>query len=36
MYTIKKAKQIVNLTSNFEQGAWKDAENLSISIIKVA
>ena len=34
MYTIKKAKQIVNLTSNFEQGAWKDAENLSISIVR--
>ena len=34
MYTIKKAKQIVNLTSNFEQGAWKDAENLSIAVVR--
>lgn len=31
MYTIKKAKQLVNLTSSFEEGAWKDAENLAIT-----
>ena len=34
MYTIRKAKQIVNLNSSFEEGAWKDAENLAISIVR--
>ena len=31
MYTIKRAKQLVNLNSSFEEGAWKDAENLAIA-----
>ena len=34
MYTIKKAKQLVNLNSSFEEGAWKDAENLSIAVVR--
>lgn len=34
MYTIRKAKQIVNLNSSFENGAWKDAENLPINIVR--
>ncbi|MBR2722817.1 MAG: carbohydrate-binding family 9-like protein [Lentisphaeria bacterium] len=34
MYTIKKAKQLVNLTASFEQGAWKDAENLAIAVVR--
>lgn len=34
MYTIKKAKQLVNLTSSFAEGAWKDAENLSICNVR--
>lgn len=34
MYTIKKAKGLVNLTSSFNEGAWKDAENLSIALVQ--
>ena len=34
MYTIRKAKQIVNLTSSFAEGAWQDAENLPIAIVR--
>lgn len=34
MYTIKKAKQLVNLSASFAEGAWKDAENLPIAIVR--
>ncbi len=33
MYTIRKAKQLVNLNDSFSEGAWKDAELLPINLV---
>ena len=33
MYTIRRAKKLVNLNDSFNEGAWKDAENLPIALV---